>query len=197
MNVPTLAEIQSNQLRTRTRPKFFLGTVTRVGTMSKTVQISRRRQGFDGWLKRHTQRTERILAHEPSGYLRAGDVVEFARFSPATMAERYESGRLDRRGGGVRFEVHRVVTPFGEPVRERAALPREGELWGRFGDVEFERRRDELKRPWNKEDGKRRLGVLEGMCEAVQMEIERMRGQLSLSLKAGEASELMPQQQMT
>jgi hypothetical protein len=90
-----------------------------------------------------------------------------------------------------------VVTPFGEPVRERAALPREGELWDRFGDVEFERRRDELKRPWNKEDGKRRLGVLEGMCEAVQMEVERMRGQLSLSLKAGEASEQMPQQQMT
>ena len=84
-------------------------------------------------------------------------MVEFARFSPATMAERYETGRLARRGdqGGVRHEVHRVATPFGsENVRDRKGFPADegGELADRFGDVEFARRVVDLQRPWNRLD---------------------------------------------
>lgn len=151
--------------------------------MRSSVQISYNTQRFDNWFKRHTQHTTRILAHEPTGYLREGDVVEFARFSPATMAERYESGKLNRRGGGVRYEVHRVVTPFGEPVAERKELPKEGELADRFGDVEFQRRSVELTKPWNKKDKKRRVGILEAMWEAIQMEVERVREQSSSKVK--------------
>jgi hypothetical protein len=142
--------------------------------MSSTVQISYNAEGFDSWFQRRTQHTVRVSAHEPTGYLRAGDVVEFARFTPATMAERYESGKLNRRGGGVRYEVHRVVTPFGERIEERSEVPRDGEVGDRFGAVEYERRKKELGRPWNK-DAKRRVGIVEGMHEAVTMEVERMR----------------------
>lgn len=117
------------------------------------------------------------MAHEPTGYLHAGDVVEFARFTPLTMAERYESGKLDKRSGGVRYEVYRVVTPFGEPVAQRKELKGEGELWDNFGGVEFLRRKKELGRPWNT-NRERKLGIVEGMCEAVGMEVERMRQQL-------------------
>lgn len=149
--------------------------------MSKTVQITFNTQRFDAWLKRYSQRPTRILAHEPTGYLRIGDVVEFARFTPATMAERYESGKLERRGGGVRWEVHRVVTPFGERVEDRKELEGKGELWERLGDVEFDRRKAELERVWNKH-GTRRKAILKGMFEALELEVERMRGQLGLKL---------------
>lgn len=93
------------------------------------------------------------------------------------MAERYESGKLDTRSGGVRYEVYRVVTPFGDPVAERKELKGQGELWDNFGGVEFARRKRELERPWNTHR-ERRLGIVEGMCEAVGMEVERLRQQL-------------------
>lgn len=154
--------------------------------MSSTVQISYNAQRFDSWLKRRTQTSVRVSAHEPTGYLRAGDVVEFARFSPATMAERYESGMLNRRGGGVRHEVHRVVTPFGERVEERKEVPKEGEVGDRFGAVEFERRKRELGRPWNR-NGRRRVGIVEGMYDAVELEMERIRKTLGL-VRPGQSS---------
>jgi ribosomal protein S17 len=176
---PTLSQIRSNLPKPQTPsiPKIHVGIVSRVGTMSKTVHVSFNTQRFDNWLKRHTQHTTRVLAHEPTGYLRAGDVVEFARFTPLTMAERYECGKLDRRGGGVRYEVHRVITPFGERVEERKELKGRGELWENLGSIEFERRKEELVRPWNT-NPERRMGILEGMYEAVRMEVERMQGAL-------------------
>lgn len=155
--------------------------------MSKTVQISYNTQRFDRWHRRHTQHTTRILAHEPTGYLREGDVVQFARFTPATMADRYESGMLDRRGGGVRHEVHRVVTPFAEPVEERSELAGRGELWERLGSVEFERRRRDLARPWNR-SRESRVRILEGMYEALAMEVQSMRALLGPGSKEGEGS---------
>jgi ribosomal protein S17 len=156
--------------------------------MSKTVQITYNTQSFDDWLKRYTQHPTRILAHEPTGYLRVGDVVHFARFTPATMADRFETGKLDRRGGGVRCEVHRVVTPFGEAVEQRKELKGEGELWEKVGSVEFERRKVELTRPWNK-DGKRRMAILEGMGEALEMDVEATRTQLGLTTNEHEGQE--------
>jgi len=119
--------------------------------------------------------------------------VEFARFTPATMAERYESGMLNRRGGGVRWEVHRVVTPFGKRVEDRAELEGKGELWERLGDVEFERRKAELGKPWNK-NVKRRVRILEGMFEALGMEAERTRLEMGLTLDKVEGLEQPPQQ---
>ena len=172
---PSLSLIRSNLPPTKAPPsipKLYRGTVTRVGTMTSTVQIAYNAQRFDSRLKR-TQLTVMISAHEPTGYLRAGDVVEFARFSPATMADRYECGQLNRRGSGVRYEVHRVVTPFGQGVQERKEVPREGEVGDRFGAVEFERRRKELGRPWNK-NREMRVRILEEMCEAVGMDVEAM-----------------------
>ncbi len=151
--------------------------------MSKTVQISYNTQRFDNWLKRHIQHPTRILAHEPTGYLHIGDVVEFARFTPATMADRYESGKLDRRGGGVRFEVHRVITPFGEPVEERKELQGKGELWENLGLIEFERRKTELSRSWN-QARKRKVALMEGMHEALSLDLERMGRQLELTPKS-------------
>lgn len=114
--------------------------------------------------------------------------MEFARFTPATMAERYESGKLNRRGGGVRWEVHRVVTPFSEPVNERKELNGEGELWEKLGDVEFERRKAEFTRPWNR-GRKKRVGILEGMCEALAMEVEGLKRQLGLTSNGSEELE--------
>jgi ribosomal protein S17 len=159
--------------------------------MSKTAHISFNTQRFDNWLKRHTQHPTRVLAHEPTGYLRAGDVVEFARFTPATMAERYECGKLNRRGGGVRYEVHRVITPFGELVEDRKELKGKGELWENLGSREFERRKEELGRPWNT-NPKRRMGILEGMCEAVGMEVQKMQGILRSERNNSMGSEQAP-----
>ncbi len=114
--------------------------------------------------------------------------MEFARFTPATMADRYESGKLNRRGGGVRFEVHRVVTPFGEPVEERKELQGKGELWGRLGFMEVERRKTELSRSWN-QDRKRKVALIEGMYEALNLDLEKMRQQLGVTLKPSEISD--------
>jgi ribosomal protein S17 len=121
---PSLDQIRSNLPRAKmpSVPRIRVGTVSRVGTMSKTVQITFNTEYFDKWFKRRMQQPRHILAHEPTGYLRAGDVVHFARFTPATMTDRFESGKLDRRGGGVRFEVHRVMTPFGEALEDRKEL---------------------------------------------------------------------------
>lgn len=141
--------------------------------MTSTVQIAYAAQGFDTWLKRRTQHTVKVSAHEPAGYLRVGDLVEFARFSSATMADRYECGRLERRGGGVRYEVHRVVTPFGGSVQERKEVPKEGEVGDRFGALEFERRQKELMRPWNQKR-EMRVKILERMWETVAVEAETM-----------------------
>jgi hypothetical protein len=100
------------------------------------------------------------------------------------MADRYESGKLNRRGGGVRFEVHRVITPFGEAVEEREELQGKGELWERLSSVEFERRRVELARPWN-QDRNRKVALLEGMWEALGADVEKMKivDQLGLTSK--------------
>ncbi|KAF7508700.1 hypothetical protein GJ744_008947 [Endocarpon pusillum] len=184
---PSLDQIRANlpKPQTPSTPKILVGTVSRVGTMSKTVQISYNTQRFDNWLKRHIQHPTRILAHEPTGYLHVGDVVEFARFTPATMADRYESGKLNRRGGGVRFEVYRVITPFGQPVEERKELHGKGELWENLGVVEFERRKNELSRPWN-QDRKRKVALMEGMCEALSLDLEKMRLQLGVTSKPSE-----------
>jgi hypothetical protein len=152
--------------------------------MSKTVQITFNTEYFDKWFKRRMQKPTRLLAHEPTGYLRKGDVVQFARFTHATMADRYETGKLDRRGGGVRFEVHRVITPFGEALEDRKELQGKGELWDRLSSVEFERRKVELARPWN-QNRTRRVALLEGMWEALEAEMEeiKMADQLGLRSK--------------
>ena len=118
--------------------------------------------------------------------------MEFARFMPATMADRYESGKLNRRGGGVRFEVYRVITPFGQPVDERKELHGKGELWDNLGVVEFERRKDELSRPWN-QDRKRKVALMDGMYEALSLDLEKMRRQLGVTPKPSE----MPDQAAT
>jgi ribosomal protein S17 len=165
-------------------PRIRVGTVSRVGTMSKTVQITFNTEYFDKWFKRRMQQPRHILAHEPTGYLRAGDVVHFARFTPATMTDRFESGKLDRRGGGVRFEVHRVMTPFGEALEDRKELQGEGELWEKFSTVEFERRKAELARPWN-QNRERKVALLEGMWEALETEMEEMK-MAGLTLKASD-----------
>lgn len=152
--------------------------------MSKTVQITFNTEYFDKWFKRRMQQPTRILAHEPTGYLRKGDVVHYARFTPATMADRYETGKLDRRGGGVRFEVHRVMTPFEEALEDRKELQGKRELWESLSSVEFERRKVELTRPWN-QDLKRKLALLEGMWEALELDMDEMK-MAGLTLKASD-----------
>lgn len=81
---PPLPLIRSNLPKPQvpSKPKVYIGTVRRVGTMFETVQISFNTQSFDHKQFRRTQHPTRIMAHEPTGYLRAGDVVEFARFTP-------------------------------------------------------------------------------------------------------------------
>lgn len=53
------------------------------------------------------------------------------------MAERWEGGKLERREGGVRWEVRRVRTPWGEGVGERdiggEGAKAEGEGQGKAG----------------------------------------------------------------
>ena len=73
-----------------------------------------------------------------------------------------------------------MITPYVEAVAERKELQGKGELWERFGVVEFERRTKEMKLWYNRRDPERMMALLEGMVEAVRWEIGRIREQLGL-----------------
>ena len=97
----------------RTQP-LVTGTVTRTGTMLKTVAVTTKHRRLDKYTQTHHVEEETELVHDPQGILTEGDVIKYQHFPPDLYAERSARGKTK-----VRFVLREVVTPFGTPVEER------------------------------------------------------------------------------
>ncbi|KEF53707.1 uncharacterized protein A1O9_10108 [Exophiala aquamarina CBS 119918] len=102
----------------------LVGTVTRTGTMRKTVRVSRNVQVWDAHLQKHYTRASHALVHDPDELLVEGDVVSYvAGFPPSIVKDRLEKGRAVDVKGKVNSTVVDVLTPFGRTMADR--------LWAR------------------------------------------------------------------
>lgn len=97
----------------RTQP-LVTGTVTRTGTMLKTVAVTTKHRRLDKYTQTHHVEEETELVHDPQGILVEGDVIKYQHFPPDLYAERAARGK-----NKIRFVLKEVVTPFGTPVEER------------------------------------------------------------------------------
>ncbi|OAP58518.1 hypothetical protein AYL99_07608 [Fonsecaea erecta] len=128
----------------------LVGTVTRTGTMQKTVRVTRHIQVWHAQFQKHYTRATHSLVHDAHNLLREGDVVRFGAFPPSLRQARDARGQLvvkrhrprDRNGvvkeKGVRYVVRDVLTPFGVPVeqrRERSVGSEAGRWRGTEGEV--------------------------------------------------------------
>ncbi|EXJ94655.1 hypothetical protein A1O1_03051 [Capronia coronata CBS 617.96] len=96
------------------------GHVTRVGTMRKTVRVSRRIQVWDKVLHKNWKKTAHDLVHDPQDILNEGDVITYGPFPPSMHAAREQRGQTET-DSRVRYVLREVVTPFGSPVEERSS----------------------------------------------------------------------------
>ncbi|KAH0845611.1 hypothetical protein AYO21_05537 [Fonsecaea monophora] len=109
----------------------LVGTVTRAGTMQKTVRVTRHIQVWHAHFQKHFTRPTHSLVHDPHNLLLEGDVVRFGAFPPSIRQQRDRRGQVvvkrhrprDRNGmvkeQGVRYIVREVLSPFGVPVAQR------------------------------------------------------------------------------
>ncbi|EXJ73416.1 uncharacterized protein A1O5_03176 [Cladophialophora psammophila CBS 110553] len=109
----------------------LVGTVSRVGTMQKTVRVTRQIQVWHAHFQKHYTRPTHSLVHDPHNLLLEGDVIRFGAFPPSMREERDRRGQVvvkrhrprDRNGvvkeQGVRYIVREVISPFGVPLEQR------------------------------------------------------------------------------
>lgn len=97
----------------RTQP-LVTGTVSRTGTMLKTVAVTTNHRKLDKYTKTHHGEEETELVHDPQCILVEGDVIKYQHFPPDLYAERAARGKTK-----VKFILKEVVTPFGIPIEER------------------------------------------------------------------------------
>jgi RNA recognition motif-containing protein len=98
---------------TRTQP-LKTGTVSRTGTMLKTVAVTTNHRRLDKYTQTHHVQEETELVHDPQGILVEGDLIKYQHFPPDLYAERAMRGKKN-----VKFVLKEVVTPFGIPVEDR------------------------------------------------------------------------------
>ncbi|KIW89173.1 uncharacterized protein Z519_10025 [Cladophialophora bantiana CBS 173.52] len=139
----------------------LVGTVSRVGTMQKTVRVTRQIQVWHAHFQKHYTRPTHSLVHDPHNLLLEGDVIRFGAFPPSMREERDRRGQVvvkrhrprDRNGvvkeQGVRYIVREVISPFGVPLEQRQ--PRTvGSDKGRWLGTE-----GEMKKPALRQKGRR------------------------------------------
>lgn len=107
------ALLGQDQKYIRTQP-LVTGTVTRTGTMTKTVAVTTNHRRLDKYTQTHHVQKETELVHDPVGILVEGDVIKYQHFPPNYYAERAARGK-----GQVKFVLKEIVSPFGTPVEER------------------------------------------------------------------------------
>ncbi|KAK4938647.1 hypothetical protein LTR10_020915 [Elasticomyces elasticus] len=95
------------------------GHVSRVGTMRKTVHVSRTVQVWDAYLQKHYKRSTHDLVHDPHDILNEGDVITYGPFPPSLLVPREQKGQIGGKNR-VRFVLRDVITPFGTPVDQRS-----------------------------------------------------------------------------
>ena len=115
----SLASSESDRLFLQTAPRW-VGTVTRTGSMVKTVRVTYNEQRFDKFLQKNYTKPARALVHDPEQTLVEGDVIEYGLFPPTEQQLRKDKGR----GKCVKYVVRGVVTPFGTPLDQR--VPKRG-----------------------------------------------------------------------
>ncbi|KAK6365955.1 hypothetical protein LTS17_010922 [Exophiala oligosperma] len=110
--------------KTPAKGHTMVGRVSRVGTMNKTVRVSRTVQVWDRHLQKYYKRKAHDMVHDPDNTLNEGDVVEYGgaetRRKPAPVVA---GTQIEGTGTGtrknVKYVVHQVITPFGLPVDVR------------------------------------------------------------------------------
>lgn len=90
------------------------GTVSRIGTMLRTVAVTTTRRYLDAYTKTHHLKEETVLLHDHDGILAEGDVVKYQHLPPDLHEKRLAEGQTN-----VKHVLREVVTPFGIPVAER------------------------------------------------------------------------------
>lgn len=103
----------------RSQP-LVTGTVSRTGTMSKTVSVTTKRRYLDKLTKTHHFKEESVLVHDPQNILAEGDVIKYQHFPLDVYEVRKARGKKQ-----VRFVLKEIVTPFGKPIEERTPSPQE------------------------------------------------------------------------
>ncbi|KAL6252347.1 hypothetical protein RBB50_000065 [Rhinocladiella similis] len=71
------AEKQQNDATKPAKGHTMVGRVTRVGTMNKTVRVSRTIQVWDRHLRKYYKRKAHDMVHDPYNVLNEGDVIEY------------------------------------------------------------------------------------------------------------------------
>ncbi len=96
------------------------GRVSRVGTMRKTVRVSRTVQVWDEYLRKNYKREACDLVHDPKDILNEGDVITYGPFPPSLLEAREQRGQTGGKSR-VKYVLRDVLTPFGTPVEQRTS----------------------------------------------------------------------------
>ncbi|KAK5446434.1 hypothetical protein LTS15_009773 [Exophiala xenobiotica] len=96
------------------------GRVSRVGTMRKTVRVSRTVQVWDKYLRKNYKREACDLVHDPKDILNEGDVITYGPFPPSLLEVREQRGQVGGKSR-VKYVLRDVLTPFGTPVEQRTS----------------------------------------------------------------------------
>ncbi|ETI25066.1 hypothetical protein G647_04436 [Cladophialophora carrionii CBS 160.54] len=156
-----------------------IATVTRTGTMQKTVRATRHMLTFHAAYQKYYTRSTHVLVHDAHNLLREGDVIRYGPFPPAWRQRRDGRGQVvvkrhrprDRNGVvkelGVRHVVREVVTPFGTPLAERTGRVVVGGAPGRWKGTEGEVKKIAVRQKGRKDGSKKaRKGLNKGAKEA-------------------------------
>ncbi|EXJ60106.1 hypothetical protein A1O7_04258 [Cladophialophora yegresii CBS 114405] len=155
-----------------------IATVTRIGTMQKTVRATRNILTFHAPYQKYYTRPTHVLVHDPHNLLHEGDVIRYGGFPPSWRAQRDARGQIvvkrhrprDRNGVvkelGVRHVVREVVTPFGVPVSQRTERV-VGGVPGKWKGTEGEVKKVAVRQKGRKDGSKKaRKGVAVNMKKA-------------------------------
>ncbi|KIW69330.1 hypothetical protein PV04_05212 [Phialophora macrospora] len=151
-----------------------IATVTRTGTMQKTVRATRRVLTFHAAYQKYYTRSTHMLVHDEHNLLREGDVIRIGAFPPAWRQQRDAKGQVvvkrhrprDRNGVvkelGVPYLVREIITPFGTPLHERTSGV-VGGAPGRWKGTEGEVKKIAVRQKGRKDGSKKaRKGVKKG-----------------------------------
>ncbi|KIV96229.1 hypothetical protein PV10_00119 [Exophiala mesophila] len=101
----------------RGKPTTLTGTVTRTGTMHKTVRVTQKTQTWNKQLQKHYSAKIQRLVHDPEEITIEGDVVTIGLFTPEIREQREKLGKIGK--GRIEYMIKEIVTPFGKTVEER------------------------------------------------------------------------------
>lgn len=101
----------------RGKPTTLTGTVTRTGSMHKTIRVTQKTQTWNKQLQKHYSAKIQRLVHDPEEITIEGDVITIGPFTSEIREQREKLGKIGK--GRIEYMVKEIVTPFGKTVEER------------------------------------------------------------------------------